>query len=104
VAASPSYALPTNLPSALKHLDDDQLDRLLAAVISELKQRGKMFPVSDKPSRKKPIKDVAAPLAQGKLNAVRAAFKAGIRPSRIAKQFGVSQADVRKVLASEMKK
>jgi hypothetical protein len=30
--ASPSYALPTNLPSALSHVDDDQLDRLLAAV------------------------------------------------------------------------
>jgi hypothetical protein len=50
--ASPSYALPTNLPSALKHLDDDQLDRLLAAVISELKQRGKKLPVSNEPLRK----------------------------------------------------
>jgi hypothetical protein len=45
--ASPSYALPTNLPSALSHVDDDQLDRLLAAVISKLKQRGKKLPVSN---------------------------------------------------------
>jgi hypothetical protein len=102
--ASPSYALPTNLPSALKHLDDDQLDRLLAAVISELKQRGKKLPVSNEPLRKQHTKEVAPPLAQGKLNAVRAAFKAGVRPSRIAKQFGISQPDVRKVLASEKKK
>jgi hypothetical protein len=35
-ASSPFYALPTNLPSALRHLDNDQLDRLLAAVIAEL--------------------------------------------------------------------
>jgi len=35
-ASSPSYALPTNLPSALRHLDDDQLERLLAAVLAEL--------------------------------------------------------------------
>lgn len=102
--ASPSYALPTNLPSALSHLNNEQLDRLLAAVIGELKQRGKTFPVSDEPLRKQHTNEVAPPLAQGKLNAIHAAFKAGVRPSRIAKQFGVSQADVRKVLAGEKKK
>jgi hypothetical protein len=103
-ASSPSYALPTNLPSALRHLDDDQLDRLHAAVIGEQKRRGKKLSVSAEPSRNKPIKEVAAPLAQGKLNAIRAAFKAGVTPSRIAKQFGVSQADVRRALASDPKK
>ena len=100
-AASPSYALPKNLPSALKHLDDDQLDRLLAAVTGELKQRGKTFSVSDEPTRKQRTNEVSPPLAQGKLNAVRAAFKAGVTPSRIARQFGVSQSDVRKALATD---
>ena len=103
-ASSPSYALPINLSSALSHLDDDQLDRLLAAVISELKQRGKKLPVSNEPLRKQHTKEVTPPLAQGKLNAVRAAFKAGVRPSRIARQFGISQSDVRKVLTSEKRK
>jgi hypothetical protein len=46
-AASQSYALPTNLPSSLRRLDDDQIDRLLAAVIDELKQRGRKLPDSD---------------------------------------------------------
>ena len=32
---------------------------------------------------------------------VRAAFKAGITPSRIARQFGLSQSDVRKALAGD---
>ena len=100
-ASTPSYALPTNLPSALRHLDNDQLDRLLAAVIAELKQRGKKPPVSAEPSRKQRIKEVAPPLALGKLNAVRAAFKAGVRPSRIARQFGITQSDVRKALAGD---
>src|SRR5664280_2533698 len=96
-AASPSYALPTNLPSALRHLDDDQLERLLAAVLAERQARGgKKVPVPDEPHRKKQIKEDTVPLAQGKLNAVRAAFKAGVRPSRIARQFGVSLSDVRK--------
>jgi hypothetical protein len=100
--SSPSYALPTNLPSALRHLDSDQLDRLLAAVLAERQARGgKQLPVSDEFSRKKPIKEVAPPLAQGKLNAVRAAFKAGVTPSRIARQSGISQSDVRKALASD---
>jgi hypothetical protein len=47
-AASPSYALPTNLPSAIRHLDDDQLERLLAAVLAERQARGgKKFSASD---------------------------------------------------------
>jgi hypothetical protein len=104
-AASPFYSLPTNLPSALSHLDDNQLDRLLAAVIGELKQRGKKLPKSDEPSRKQRTKEVdVPPLSQGKLSAVRAAFKAGVRPSRIAREFGISHADVRKALASDEKK
>jgi hypothetical protein len=32
---------------------------------------------------------------------VRAAFKAGVKPSAIARQFGISQSDVRKALAAE---
>jgi hypothetical protein len=103
-AASLSYALPTNLPSALRHLDDDQLDRLLAAVLAEQQRRGRKLPESDDPSPKQRTKEVAPPLAQGKLNAVRATFKAGVRPSRIAREFGISQADVRRALASDLKK
>jgi hypothetical protein len=41
------------------------------------------------------------PLTRGQVNAVRAAFKAGITPSRIARQFGISQSNVRKALASD---
>ena len=105
VASSQSYALPQNLPSALRYLDDDQLARLLAAVLAEKQARGgKALPVSDQPSRKKAIKEVAPPLAFGKINAVRAAFKAGVTPSRIARQFGISQSDVRKALAGDQSK
>ncbi len=100
VATSPSYALPTNLPSALRHLDNDLLDQLLSAVLAERQARGGKRLTADEPSRKTSIKEVAPPLAQGKLNAVRAAFKAGVTPSRIARQFGISQSDVRKALAS----
>jgi hypothetical protein len=104
-ASSQSYALPKNLPSAIRYLDDDQLDRLLAAVVAEQSRRGKKVPVSDKSPRKAPVKVVAPPLPQGKLNAIRAALKAGFTPSRIARQFRISQSDVKKALASdEMKR
>ena len=101
-ASSQSYALPKNLSSALGYLDDDQLDRLLAAVLAEQRRRGKQ--VSDKSPRKALVKAVAPPLPQGKLNAIRAAFKAGFTPSRIARQFRISQSEVKKALASNEKK
>ena len=43
-------------------------------------------------------------LTRGQVSAVRAATKAGIKPSQIARQFGISQSDVRKVLASDTAK
>jgi predicted DNA-binding protein (UPF0251 family) len=33
-------------------------------------------------------------LTPGKMNAVRAAFKVGVKPGQIARQFGLSQSDV----------
>jgi hypothetical protein len=42
-ASSQSYALPKNLPSAIRYLDDDQLDRLLAAVLAERADAAKRF-------------------------------------------------------------
>jgi hypothetical protein len=100
VASSQSYALPQNLPSALSHLDDDQLDRLLAAVMAEQQRRGKTLPISDKSHRKHLTKEAPIHLPLGKLNAVRAAFKAGVTPSRIARQFRISLSDVKLALAS----
>ena len=67
--------------------------------MAEQKRRGKKLAAEISPKRR--IKVVAAvPLTQGKLNAVRPAFKAGVTPARIARQFGISQSDVRKALAS----
>jgi hypothetical protein len=92
------HVLPADLPNAVRHLDDRELEQLLSAVIAEHKQRGKQLPAEI--SRKRRVEVVAAvPLTQGKLNAVRAAFKAGVTPSRIARQFGISKSDVRKALA-----
>jgi hypothetical protein len=85
----------------MKQLEDQELDQLLAAVLAEQGQRGRKLPVSDESSRKRRGEAVDVPLTLGKLNAVRAAFKAGVTPSQIARQFGISQSDVRKALARD---
>jgi hypothetical protein len=96
--SSRRHVLPSNLDTAIKQLDDEELDRLLSAVVAEQKRRGKSLPSSDE----RRLRSGAAPaLKSGQLNAVRAAFKAGVTPSRIARQFGLSQADVKRALASD---
>ena len=94
--SSPQYLLPKDLSNGIKQLTDQEFDRLLAAVLTEQKRRGKKLSVSHKASRKSPIQEFGPPLTLAKVRA----FKAGVAPSRIARQFGISHADVRKALAS----
>jgi DNA-binding MarR family transcriptional regulator len=58
----------------------------------------------DQLSKRQQLRQPNGTLTQGQMNAVLASFKAGIAPSRIARQFGISQSDVRKVLASESRR
>lgn len=101
-APSPRHVLPSDLPAAIKHLNDQELEQLLAAVTAEQQRRGKK-PPTPKKTISRQMEAPAVTLTVGKLNAVRAAFKAGVRPSKIAKQFGISQSDIRKVIAGEGK-
>src|ERR1700675_2481528 len=39
--APPRHVLPKNLPNAIKHLSDDELDFLHAATLEEMKRRGR---------------------------------------------------------------
>jgi hypothetical protein len=118
------HPLPKNLRSAVKHLSDGELDLMHAATLEEMKRRGRLPPgvetdlrslghrlnvrpdsplkrtsATNQPQRRS-VDIVEVSLTRGQLNAVRAAFKAGITPSRIARQFGISQSNVRKALAS----
>jgi predicted DNA-binding protein (UPF0251 family) len=92
------HVLPKDLPNAVKHLNDEELDRLLVVTLAEAKRRGRhTTPTKHPPTL---TRESALSLTRGQLNAVRAAFKAGITPARIARQFGLSQSDVRKALAT----
>jgi hypothetical protein len=91
--------LPKELAGALQRLDDTEVDTLLVAVTSEAERRGRLPRASA--SKARTFDDLGGSLTKGKLNAVRAAFKAGVKPSAIARQFGISQSDLRKALATE---
>ncbi len=117
------HVLPKNLRAAVKHLNDEELDLLDAATLEEMKRRGRPLPgvqadstqSSDRPfgqpntelpptgriSRRRRVEIVEASLTLGQVNAVRSAFKAGITPTRIARQFGISHSNVRKALATD---
>ena len=114
-------ALPKDLPKAIRYLEDQELDWLLRAATEEANRRGRPMPMAEArptnrpsassepipkqtkspggPTRQRQV--TAAALTTGQVNAVRAAFKAGVTPSRIARQFGLSQSDVRKALSSD---
>ncbi len=110
------HVLPNDLPNAVKQLDDRELDLLITASLEEAKRRGRLLPNvqantpdesapkrssrMDKSSQRRQLEAAAVSLTRGQVNAVHAAFKAGIKPSVIARQFGISQSDVRRVLAS----
>jgi len=100
VASPRRNVLPKDLPAAIKQLDDEELDRLLAAVLTDQKRRGRKPAMSGETPGKPQIEAAVVHLTPGKLNAVRAAFNAGVKPPQIARQFGLSQSDVRKALAS----
>jgi DNA invertase Pin-like site-specific DNA recombinase len=124
-APGPRHLLPKDLSGALKQLENAQIDSLLAAVNDEARRRGRL-PAGllttstktddtqrDMPERKvrkkafapRPRKNDAdvreGMLKQGQINAVLAAFKAGVKPATIARKFGISQSIVRKAIASE---
>jgi hypothetical protein len=101
--SQPRHFLPKDLAGALKRLDDVEIDALLSAVTAEAGRRSRLpsDPAKEEIARppRVPAAEASGFLTKGQLNAVRAAFKAGVRPSAIARQFGIAQSDVRKALA-----
>ncbi len=109
--------LPSNLPKALRYLDDTQLKTLLRDVTAEIKRREPAAPA--KPphsvSSAKPVPGKTPKVSRGqappegdtvplgKANLIRASFKAGVKPAAIARTFGISQALVNQVLGAAKK-
>ena len=112
------HVVPKNLRNAVNHLNDEELDLLHTATLEEIRRRGRLQPnvgansaQTPRHAKRSPIKDeifqrrrvdiAETALTLGQINAVRADFRAGITPARIARQFGISQSNVRKALATD---
>ena len=119
-AVSPRFILPQDLDRALAYLTAEDLQRLRDAVERQCQQRGMVDngghgkpPAASLPansgSTMQPgpeakiakTKGEAVALTQSKINAIRAAFKAGVKPTLICRQFGVSQAAIRQALKED---
>ena len=83
------HVLPKDLPNAIKHLDDQDLDRLLAVAVAEAKRRGRLSssdqtteqsssPMRRSPRGRRQVQVETISLTRGQINAVRAASKAGV--------------------------
>jgi len=112
------YILPRDLPAALTRLTNEELEALGKAVTGEFHRRNLRVdaePVSrerprptlfskaesKKPSRERTTKIETPSLTQSQINAIRAAFKVGVKPTMIARQFGVSHAAIRQALSGK---
>jgi hypothetical protein len=94
-ASLPRHVLPKDLPTAIRQLDDQEFERLVVAVSVEQKRRGQKQHVSNQAQS---AEGAPRSLKPGQTNAVRAAFKAGVKPPQIARQFGISPSAVREAL------
>ena len=100
---SSRYILPQDLDAAIQQLDDQELERLVLAALEERARRKKPL-VREEVQQKRHAEAVAVSLPRGKLYAVRAAFKAGVTPNRIAREFGLSRSNVQRALVGEARK
>jgi hypothetical protein len=110
-----STVLPLDLPAALARLPESDLSRLEEALSLELRRRNLVAtPVAlsaaepEKPKfRRRAIEPISRdasdgpPLTAGKVNAIRAAVKAGVKPTAIARQFGVSLTAIKHALENK---
>ena len=85
-SADRRHILPNDLSSALSYLSEDEFQALVKAVnderdrrisIAQVHERGAASPIAQKSQKNETAKMAAPPLTQTRLNAIRAAIKAG---------------------------
>jgi len=94
--------LPHDLGRALQYASDEELKELREAVQQEMKRRN--LPLDPRPEaavKNKPSKadHPGHDLTRSQISIVRASIQAGVKPAVLARQFGISLAAIRAVLA-----
>ena len=107
-AAEPLDISPEDLGRMIVRWSDDEVERLRGVVAAEARRRGLLPPEQDpggdasagRAIRQRRPELLAKGLAPGKVNAIRAASRAGVKLSKIAQEFGVPLAAVKRVIAA----
>jgi len=102
---------PSNLESSLAILSDEEFARVAAGVAAETARRQRTLTrpsesgpaATAKPRQASKRNRASDSVSPAKANLVRAAIKAGVKPSAIARQFGLSNAAISGVLRSDEK-
>jgi len=98
---------PEDFRRMIVRWSDDEIERLRDAVAAEARRRGLLPPKHDQKDdasagrsiRQRRHERLAKDLAPGKVNAIRAASQAGVKLGKIAQEFGLPLATVKRVIA-----
>jgi hypothetical protein len=99
---------PEDFGRMIVRWSDDEVERLRGVVAAEARRRGLLPPERDpkgdasagRSIRQRRPELLAKGLAPGKVNAIRAASQAGVKLSKIAQEFGLPLAAVKRVIAA----
>ena len=111
VPSTPRIALPNDLSTTLRYLDNPELQRLLAAVMTEIGRRtegastrhtGKAAAAVPQVEPFTKASDIDE-IPEGKANLIRASFRAGLKPAAIARMFRIPPSLVNRIIGSMTK-
>jgi hypothetical protein len=109
--STPRIALPNDLSTTLRYLDNPELQRLLAAVMTEISRRSEGASTRNTGKGAAPVATVEASIKasnideipEGKANLIRASFRAGLKPAAIARMFRIPPSLVNRIIGSTTK-
>lgn len=111
VPSTPRIALPNDLSTTLRYLDNPELQRLLAAVMTEIRRRsegastrtiGKAAAAVPQVEPSTKASDIDE-IPEGKANLIRESFRAGLKPAAIARMFRIPPSLVNRIIGSMTK-
>jgi hypothetical protein len=92
---APPTLLPQNLAASLQHLPEGDLVRLRDAVAAEVHRRGLGKPRQKEQSARKDKPDpILSGLTQSQISLIRSSIKAGVKPTALSRQFGLTRAQI----------
>lgn len=96
--------LPHDLDVALKYLSEGELARLREAVAFETRRRslaaaGKGIETPVRSTPDKPALAAGSGQTTSQINLIRSSIKAGVKPTVLARQFGLSRAQIQAALS-----